>query len=383
LHTDPSRVVDVLYNRNLTPPKLPRPAHNGHSAKPPMVPLSPTTARNARLTALFRRSPRGSDTSNVFEVIMGGGSADSILEAEVADDESDFALTSQFQYPTRARRGRGGTPGRPLARHERTPIPLVGAGPALRRAASAGSVAQSTTNDSNVVLPNATDVGVGDPVLLTPAGKVNPLKRPAASIAKTPPAATSSQDAPRVNAEAPSPLPTETTSMHQEQRAEATKSAPASAHASTSIAAPRSSIASPASAISGRIGKAPGSSLPTSSLARPRPTPLTSRLSAPSLSSSLPQRTGSLPQPSTVSRPALPSRSMSTTATTSIPGSSSGGQSLLPRRSMLPTPTKPSAIQAPAARSIAQATNTSTLEARRSTFGFGRSRPSTIPKPAK
>lgn len=371
-----SQVIDVLYDRAPAPKRIPAPLH-GQNTRHQMSSGAEPLNKKTRLQSLIQRSPRSSEGVSVFDIIMSGGSADSILEAEVAKEESDFTLTNEFKYPEKLAHG-AGTPGRSRTYQNTALAPA----PGLRRAASAGSVgpdaASQAANRKAPVKPTistaitAPSTAASRVSRLSPRVPINPLKRSATAIAKTPPA----------GIRVPETLPSGTSVNADNEDV----SAPAEpdigpSDISASSSATTTSLPAPSGLAKRALAK-PTSSLPASSLARPRSTAQPSRLSAPQGVSGLPQRTSSLQPPSAMS--SLPSRSKSTTAATGLP-TPGGGQSLLQRRSLLQTTpaTRPSGLQGPAARAIAQSTGTSTLEARRSTFGFSRPRQPTANTPQK
>lgn len=301
-------------------------------------------ARHDKIRALLLRASVKGPATSVLELI--GDNGDETLEVAVADDDTDFELTSQFKYPT-ITRAQVGTPGRRVGTpNGRATSPAPGFG--LRRAVSTGSVVPPAVNTDISTPPETVERR-----LTPPSISASSLKRPASAIARTPPSMMTDEPPKSPDFVSKNSVPQlPRTPPHQVQQGGAV------VHPARPRTPPPGASTLPPS----------GLTRPSSALARPRSIPLPSRLSAPSgiLSPGIQQQqpVGSLPSPSTRSIP--------------LPRPASATSSLLaPRKSMLSAPNKMSNLQAPAARSIPQATTTSSLQVRRATFGFGHPRAST------
>lgn len=342
---DPHSFLDVLYARDpgetpSTPKRMPSlHAHQLHT------PPHSSGARKEKMDRMFKRTPVTQRATPTYDLIMNDADVDKILEAEFGNEVCELDILGPYKYPTLSGRRLPGTAAR-----------------------SAMSDYGAVSSSSNRLLSASQPVGVAvaesRPVVASafqernseeeressqpPAvANANPLKRAASAIAKTPPvriakAASASPAVPPVAERA---------------KVSSTLLPPTSRFGSKPPSMPSAGASSSLRRLLSQPSGAAASSGSVLEPAAPRARRSQSLLSEPNAATSRASMTGALPKPA---------------------------QSLLQRKSFLPAPSPSKSVtqavnRSSIAGSIAQATDTSSLQARRASFGFVRPK-TVIPK---
>lgn len=326
--------LDVLYARDsgdvpATPKQL-----ASQQTQQLRTPPHSSGARKVKIDRMFNRIPAKQRPTHTYDLIMNNADVDKILEAEFGNEACELSILGPYKYPTL-------TGSRMVGKSSRSPIGDFSMGMSgLNRFSSAMHTLVTTEVESKASIAPGHALRTSEdvpPRMTTPPMEemTNPLKRAASAIAKTPPVH---------DAKAPS--------------AASAVSAPA---AQVSVKQSPAALPPPASRLGSRLSSTV-SSLGTSSVLR-RPSPQPTALEQ------------ALPRP----RSSLTSTSSANTARSSITGTlPKPSQSLLQRKSFLPTPSPAKSVASPStsrgsmAGQIAQATDTSSMAARRTSFGFVR-----------
>lgn len=352
--------LDVLYAREpgeaLGTPKRTTPSKSEQLQTPPPS----SGARKTKIDRLFNRTPVKQRATLTYDLIMNNADVDAILEAEFGSETCELPIFGPYKYPTLS----GNTLG--AARPSRSPVgggfgasSLSGSRflAAPLPVAGASSLASGgNARTGHLLLPEAAPMPVRTTTPPLAAEPTNPLKRAASTITRTPPLPVAkAMSAPSATTEA-SARPA-ASSRPSASRFGIRPSSPLTVGVSGTML--RRSSSQPAAAAPAGTTRAPVAS---AALLRPRSS-LTSEPSAGPARASI-SSSSSLPK-------ALPRPAQS---------------SLLQRKSFLPTPGSGTAALPLGSRretmagSIAHATDTSSLQARRTSFGFARPTATGIPK---
>ncbi|KAF1320432.1 hypothetical protein FI667_g12461, partial [Globisporangium splendens] len=332
--TNPHGFLDVLYARDSgEPPSTPKqlqPQQVHHLSTPP----HPSGRRKEQMDSMFNRTPVEQRATPTFDLIMNNADVDKILEAEFGDEVCELAILGPYKYPTLSGRR----------------LPGSAARSAMGDYGASTSAYNRLSNPSQPVGVTAAARRDEEAQETPGAASANPLKRAASAITRTPPVHV---------AKAASPAPPVIPVVHTEaERPKVPSTLPPPA---SRFGAKPPTMAIGASSSLRRLPSQPNgtiaSSASTSESTVPRARSSQSLLSEPSATTSRISVTGTLPRP---------------------------GQSLLQRKSFLPTPSPSTSVASTVNRnsiagSIAQATDTSSMQARRASFGFVRPK-TVIPK---